>query len=173
MSLSTRTPPSLLAMLRRLLKLPQGLVTAWFGGTHEKHDDVGIWFARHIDGKWTAPVEVANGVESAEKRYPTWNPVLYQEPGGPLLLFYKVGPDPRKWWGMLITSTDNGQTWSEPQKLPEGILGPIKNKPVRLANGDLLCPTSSRRPEPRLRCLASLHGTYCGPGQNLVENRNR
>jgi len=122
---------------------PAGLVTAWFGGTHEKHDDVGIWLARHVDGKWTAPVEVANGVESAEKRYPTWNPVLYQAPDGPLLLFYKVGPDPREWWGMLITSKDNGQTWSAPQKLPDGILGPIKNKPVQLANGDLLCPTST------------------------------
>ena len=125
-----------------IAETPAGLVTAWFGGTHEKHDDVGIWIARHVDGKWTAPVEVANGVQSAEKRYPTWNPVLYQAPDGPLLLFYKVGPDPREWWGMLITSADNGQTWSEPQKLPDGILGPIKNKPVRLANGDLLCPTS-------------------------------
>ena len=27
--------------------------------------------------------------------------------------------------------------------MPEGILGPIKNKPVQLANGDLLCPVST------------------------------
>src|SRR5215475_14397880 len=39
------------------------LVVAWFGGTKEKHPDVGIWVSRFEDGKWTAPVEVANGVE--------------------------------------------------------------------------------------------------------------
>jgi len=60
-----------------------------------------------------------------------------------LLLFYKVGPSPRAWWGMLMTSDDGGQTWSGPRRLPEGILGPIKNKPVQVANGDLLCPTST------------------------------
>ncbi|NOY40959.1 MAG: exo-alpha-sialidase [Planctomycetes bacterium] len=126
-----------------IAETPAGLIAAWFGGTDEKNKDVGIWVARHLDGKWTAPVEVANGVQSSELRYPTWNPVLYQAKGGPLLLFYKVGPDPRNWWGMMTTSADNGQTWSEPKKLPEGILGPVKNKPVRLANGDLLCPTST------------------------------
>jgi len=120
-----------------------GAVTAWFGGTDEKDPDVGIWVSRHVEGQWTYPVEVANGVESSTKRYPCWNPVLFQSKEGPLLLFYKVGPDPRQWWGMLITSTDHGKTWSEPKKLPDGIVGPIKNKPVRLANGDLLCPTSS------------------------------
>jgi predicted neuraminidase len=44
---------------------------------------------------------------------------------------------------MLITSSDAGQTWSKPRRLPDGILGPIKNKPVQLANGDILCGTSS------------------------------
>jgi predicted neuraminidase len=44
---------------------------------------------------------------------------------------------------MLTTSEDGGRTWSEPHRLPEGILGPIKNKPVQLAKGDLLCPTST------------------------------
>lgn len=120
-----------------------GLIAAWFGGTHERHPDVGIWTAHHRDGKWSTPVEVANGVESTTTRYPTWNPVLFQPKSGPLMLFYKVGPSPSTWWGMLITSADGGKTWSAPRRLPEGILGPIKNKPVQLANGDLLSPTSS------------------------------
>ena len=56
----------------------EGLVAAWFGGTHERHPDVGIWVSHLKDGKWTPPVEVANGVESPTVRYPTWNPVLFQ-----------------------------------------------------------------------------------------------
>jgi predicted neuraminidase len=119
------------------------LVAAWFGGTREKHPDVGIWLSRFEGGKWTPPVEVANGVESPEKRYPTWNPVLFQPRRGPLMLFYKVGPNPDAWWGMLMTSDDGGKTWSKPRRLPDGILGPIKNKPVQLSNGDILSPTSS------------------------------
>src|SRR5678815_1809353 len=73
----------------------------------------------------------------------SWNPVLFQPKEGPLLLFYKVGPSPSEWWGMLETSTDDGKTWSAPKRLPDRVLGPIKNKPEQLPNGDLLCPTSS------------------------------
>ena len=121
------------------------LVAAWFGGTAERHPDVGIWVAHYKGGKWTQGVEVANGVESLTLRYPCWNPVLFQPTQGPLLLFYKVGPNPVEWWGMLIRSEDGGTTWSEPERLPDGILGPIKNKPVQFANGDILCPTSTER----------------------------
>jgi predicted neuraminidase len=44
---------------------------------------------------------------------------------------------------MLTSSTDGGVTWAEPQRLPAGILGPIKNKPVQLSNGDILCGSST------------------------------
>lgn len=121
---------------------PAGLVAAFFGGSDEGNDDVGIWVCRHDGKTWGPPVEAANGIESESKRYPCWNPVLFQAPDGPLLLFYKVGPSPIRWWGMLISSTDNGQTWSNPMRLPEGILGPIKNKPV-LVKGQLICPSST------------------------------
>ncbi len=120
-----------------------GLVAAWFGGTRERNPDVGIWLSRQERGKWTEPVEVANGIISPDRRYPCWNPVLFQPQNGPLLLFYKVGPSPGSWWGMLMTSSDSGKTWSQPRRLPPGILGPIKNKPIQLSNGDLLCPSSS------------------------------
>lgn len=119
------------------------LVAAWFGGAKEGKPDVGIWVSRLENGKWTTPVEAANGIESPEKRYPTWNPVLHQPKMGPLLLFYKVGPTPSSWWGMMMTSADGGKTWSKPVRLPEGIAGPIKDKPVELSNGELLCPSSS------------------------------
>lgn len=127
-----------------IVETQQGLVAAWFGGTYEKHPDVGIWVSRHERGQWGKPTEVANGVQPDGSRYPTWNPVLFQPARGPLLLFYKVGPNPAKWWGMLMTSKDDGKTWSVPRRLPEGILGPIKNKPLALGGkGTLLCPTSA------------------------------
>ena len=119
-----------------------GLVAAWFGGTDEKHPDVGIWVSQHDGQHWSPLREVANGVQPDGKtRHPCWNPVLFQRKNGPLELFYKVGPDPKSWWGMYVSSLDGGKTWSKPVNLPG--LGPIKNKPVELANGDLLCPSST------------------------------
>lgn len=126
-----------------IVETPGGLVCAWFGGLEEKDPSVGIWTSRMEGGKWSTPVEVATGEQSDGPRLPCWNPVLWQEPGGPLLLFYKVGPSPSTWWGMLKRSGDGGRTWGEPARLPDGILGPIKNKPVRLPDGTLLCPSSS------------------------------
>ncbi len=124
-----------------------GLVAAWFGGTHEKNKDVGIWVSRQEAGNWSKPIEVANGVQSGDLRYPCWNPVLFLPQNGPLMLFYKVGPSPRDWWGMLMTSDDGGKTWATPKKLGEGplghLIGPVKNKPIQLTDGTILCPSST------------------------------
>ena len=90
---------------------------------------------------------MATGVQPDGTRHPCWNPVLFETTPGVVTLFYKVGPDPRRWWGMTRTSKDGGRTWSEAQRLPDGILGPIKNKPVRLADGTLISPASTESPE--------------------------
>ncbi|HYC70382.1 MAG TPA: sialidase family protein [Opitutaceae bacterium] len=122
---------------------PGRFVAAWFGGTKERNPDVGIWVAHLQDGKWSAPVEVANGVQAEGPRLPTWNPVLFAPKDAPLHLFYKVGPSPSRWWGMVMTSSDGGGSWSAPRRLPDGILGPVKNKPVVLADGAWLSASST------------------------------
>jgi len=135
-----------------IVETPDGLVTAFFAGTYERHPDVGIRVSRLVDGEWTWPEEVVNGVQNDTLRYPCWNPVLFQPEGGDLMLFYKVGPSPQTWWGMVMTSQDNGKTWSEPRKLGEDpkvghLLGPIKNKPIQLDDGTIINPTSIEYPK--------------------------
>jgi alpha-L-fucosidase len=58
------------------------------------------------------------------------------------VLYYKVGKDPRSWWGMYKISNDQGKTWSAAVQIPDSLLGPIKNKPEGLKNGTILYPTS-------------------------------
>lgn len=126
-----------------IVETRDGLVAAWFAGTDEGNPDVGIWVSRRGEGGWSAPVEVANGVQPDGTRHPCWNPVLFQPSKGPLLLFYKVGPNPREWWGLARTSTDEGRSWSDATRLPPGILGPIRAKPVELPGGDVLAGSST------------------------------
>lgn len=123
------------------------LVCAFFGGTAERNPDVCIWVSHKFNGKWTPVVEVANGVQSSGQRLPTWNPVLFQPKGGDLLLFYKVGPSPSEWWGMLTTSSDGGWNWTDPKRLVDEksqmLIGAVKNKPIQLADGTILSPSST------------------------------
>ncbi len=115
----------------------KGLLAAWFGGKHEGAPDVAIYAARRDKHGWTTPEKVADG-----DGHPCWNPVLFQPRKGPLLLFYKVADLIQDWVGMMKTSPDGGVTWSAARPLPAGILGPIKNKPIQLTDGSILCGSS-------------------------------
>jgi predicted neuraminidase len=137
------TAPFASAHASTIVETRDGLVAAWFGGTREGAADVGIWLSRHERGKWTAPVEIATGGQPDGTRHPCWNPVLFGVPDGDVMLFYKVGPSPQTWWGIVRTSHDGGRTWSDARRLPDGILGPIKNKPVRLADGAIVAGSST------------------------------
>lgn len=127
-----------------IAKTPAGLIAAWFGGTREGAKDVCIWASRLENNKWTAPYMVADGIIKDTLRYACYNPVLYQVPRGELLLFYKIGPNVAGWTGWMMRSKDNGKTWSPREALPDGFLGPIKNKPVMI-DGKLVCPSSTER----------------------------
>jgi predicted neuraminidase len=141
------TAPFASAHASTIVETADGLVAAWFAGTREGASDVGIWLSRHVRGTWTPPIEVATGAQPDGGRHPCWNPVLFAAPDNVLMLFYKVGPSPERWWGMARTSRDSGRTWADARRLPAGILGPIKNKPVRLSDGALVAPSSTESPE--------------------------
>lgn len=120
------TAPFASAHASTIVETADGLAAAWFAGTREGASDVGIWLSRHVRGTWTMPIEVATGAQPDGGRHPCWNPVLFAAPDNALMLFYKVGPSPDSWWGMVRTSRDSGRTWSDTRRLPVGILGPIK-----------------------------------------------
>jgi predicted neuraminidase len=152
------TAPFPSAHASTIVETPDGLVAAWFGGTAERNPDVGIFTSRRSaerEGKWSPPSEAATGEQTDGRRFPTWNPVLVAIPDGPLVLFYKVGPSPSQWWGMVTVTDDvsaavgnmaaklSSSGWQRPRRLPEGILGPIRAKPVLLDANTLLAGSST------------------------------
>jgi predicted neuraminidase len=121
-----------------IVELQNGdLMAAWFGGTAEGNADVAIWGARRINGKWTAPTELVR-----EPGTPTWNPVLFYTSDQKLWLYYKFGPNPSNWSAGRKWSTDHGNTWSEMEHLPAGLYGPIRAKPLIMADGTIISGTS-------------------------------
>ncbi len=137
-------PPFKQCHASTLVELTDGtILVAFFGGSFEGSPDVKIWGTRKGNDKWSEPEILADGRISDSLVYPCWNPVLYQASDEKLYLFYKVGKNPREWFGMMKTSENNGKTWSAPAKLPPGIMGPVKNKPVETHGNKLLCPSST------------------------------
>ena len=57
------------------------------------------------------------------------------------MLFYK---SPGIEDGNVVTSSDGGLTWSSPTRLPDGIVGPMANKPVQLDDGTIISGTSTK-----------------------------
>lgn len=121
--------------------LPEGKVgAAWFGGEHEKAEDVAIWFSVRNGGVWGEPRKVADA-----DGVPCWNPVLFAGEER-LLLFYKVGKEIPRWQTFVKESSDWGETWSEARELvpgDQGGRGPVKNKCIRLQDGAILAPAST------------------------------
>ncbi len=116
---------------------PRVFLCAFFGGTSEGDNDVGVWLSKRVDNKWSAPKEVAQ-----HSGVPCWNPVLFQMPDGETLLFYKAGPSPREWSGLVKRSANGGDSWSKEELFPAGVLGPVRAKPILLDDDTLLCPSS-------------------------------
>ena len=124
-----------------IVETTEGLLAAWFGGPRARDPLNSIYSARYTGTNWSKPVKILEGGTDGA-RLQCWNPVLFQPSRGPLLLFYKVGPSPEEWWGILTTSTNAGRTWTTPRRLPDGFIGPVRNKPMELTDGSLLCGAS-------------------------------
>lgn len=130
-----------------IAETPKGdLVATFFGGTKERNPDVCIYVCRKPKGSshWTKPMKVADGVMSDTLRKATWNPVVYQNPNGELQIYFKIGKNVADWSGWIVRSRDGGKTWSKREPLPDGLLGPIKNKPI-MNKGRIIAPTSNER----------------------------
>lgn len=126
-----------------VLPLPDGsVVAAWFGGTKESTSDVDIWYARRDENGWSTPQTV-----SYSKNIPHWNPVLFLNAKGEVVLFFKVAKHIPSWRTFVAVSTDGGKTFGKPCELvagdKSGGRGPVKNKCIRLSNGNILAPAST------------------------------
>jgi alpha-L-fucosidase len=134
-----------------IIELKNGhLMTTWFEGTHEGNIDVAIYISIYSKGKWQKAEKVATGIDENGQKFPCWNPVLFQNSKGKIFILYKIGPNPREWWGMKISSADNGKTWSKPEKLPDGFLGAVKNKPLLLKNNTVLHGSSTESKDEKI-----------------------
>ena len=144
------------------------LVVAYFAGTYERHPDCNIYVNIKQKGSkdWSKAILAADGGGTA-----CWNPVLTELPDGELWLFYKVGKAVKDWTGWLVKSRDGGRTWGHPEPLPDGFLGPIKNKPL-LSGGKLLCGSSTEgsgwRFHVELLDLKTGQWRYVGPVESTL-----
>ena len=127
-----------------VLAVGDSLLCAWFAGTTEGSPDNGIFLAvREPGGSWGDPRPVAG---TAADPVAHWNPVLAHAANGAVWLFFKRGPRISEWSTWLCTSADNGATWTAPRELVPGDTGgrgPVRNPPVRAADGAWLAPAST------------------------------
>jgi predicted neuraminidase len=113
------------------------VMAAWFGGSAEGRPDVAIWTSRRTGGAWSVPEEAAR-----EPGIAAYNPVLFYTRDQRLWLYYKFGPSPSNWTAGRRWSGDDGQTWSPVEHLPAGLYGPIRAKPLVMADGTIVSGTS-------------------------------
>lgn len=125
-----------------IVETPKGILAAWFGGKFEGDKEVNIYASWLVNNKWSTPFILAEGFMGDSTRYACYNPVLFLAPNQELLLFYKIGPNVQGWTGWMKRSSNYGATWSAPEKLPDGILGPIRNQPY-VVGDTLICPSST------------------------------
>lgn len=122
---------------------PRRLCAVWKGGPGKGmsnidiKQNVGIWSSIFENGKWGTPKQIVYALNSV-----CWTPVLTKQLNGELLLFYRIGFDPRHTISFVKRSCDGGLSWSDAEILPAGIIGPTKSKPIFDNEGNMICGSS-------------------------------
>ncbi len=125
------------------------ILAVWYGGeefTGDESEETSLWFAKYSTGSWTKPVCLYK-----ERGFHIWNPVLFPLPSGNIRLFFrkfspKIAEPQKEKYGLrdfsyhVMTSGDNGETWSPPEQLPEGVLSPAKSVPLITKEGVWIFP---------------------------------
>jgi len=127
-----------------LARLPSGqFVCAWFAGTKEMHPDTAIWWSVQVGDQWSQPLVACKVSDEAH-----WNPVLFVDKDGQLIMHFKVGRFPDS-WDTYKTKLSNNIKWQKPKLLPSKMLdcgkvtmGPVRNKMITLSNGTVIAPSS-------------------------------
>ena len=134
-----------------LIEVSSGILcAAWKGGPGrgksniDMKQNVGIWLSFFKNGCWNEPTQIVEAPNSV-----CWTPVLAKYPNGELVLYYRIGMDPRHTISMFKTSYDGGQSWSKEEMLPAGIVGPTKSKPLFDEEGNMICGSSTEVGEPK------------------------
>jgi predicted neuraminidase len=143
-TLPDENPPFLQCHGSTIAMLPLGqFVVAWFAGTREMHPDTAIWWSRQEGDSWSKP-EVAFKVGYQAH----WNPVLFVDKDGRLLMHFKVGRFPDSWDTYKAVLHSDG-SWGKPRMLTSiesecGRItkGPVRNKMAVLSDGTIIAPSS-------------------------------
>lgn len=89
--------------------MPGSLCAVWKGGIGkgksniDMEGNVGVWLSLFDGSAWSTPKEIVHSSQSV-----CWNPILCKMSSGELLLFYRIGPDPRRAVSFLKRSSDGG-----------------------------------------------------------------
>jgi predicted neuraminidase len=132
-----------------LLELPDGkLLAAWFAGTEEGASDTAELGARLAKDatQWSTPTVLVDTPGKSEG-----NAVLHLDRKGRVWIFYvtKERTDREPQWAQCRVkcrvSSDAGRTFGPERILREELGWMVRNKPIYLANGDLLLPLYDER----------------------------
>ncbi|RIK84896.1 MAG: hypothetical protein DCC67_04590 [Planctomycetota bacterium] len=115
------------------------LYIAFYGGAGEYEGDTAVYGSRRAKGTdaWSTPRPIADTPDRSDG-----NPVVWQQPGGPVWLFYVVRYG-ETWADSIIKfkkSLDGARTWTDSDMLTfeRGMM--VRSQPIELADGDILLP---------------------------------
>jgi predicted neuraminidase len=154
-----------------LVELPDGgLLAAWFAGSEEGAPDVAELGARLAPGasEWSKSQVLVDTPGKADG-----NPVLHVDRKGRVWIFYVTKEnDRRPQWAQCPlkcrVSTDGGRTFGPERILHQKLGWMDRNKPIYLANGDLLLPIYDERDWTSLMFISPDDGATWFPSQRIV-----